>query len=260
MQGILNHRLSEVGDTSEVQIFVVSHARKFEISELCGMFLGRWSKYIYLLLLSGSCFLFCVAFSAVAGSSWAVNLPVNFGDVAECNSTDFLLHTLPVVIPCRNAYWFCLFLFACIVVPLSMIGLREQAIIQMILSFLRFITVGAMLIFCIANLIAVENICTCKQPWNNYTNPTEVDYHNKCNVTSEFEQITTHFDVQALTVSITVMVGALGVHVGIPLLSHPVEQKKHLGALLHVLFLVMTLIYMMLNWGGGSHVVERLHY
>ena len=82
----------------------------------------------------------------IAGSAWSINLPLNFTGVAQCTASDFHLQTIPSDVSCRHAYWFCLFLFACIVVPLSMVELREQAIVQLILSFLRFITIGAIVI------------------------------------------------------------------------------------------------------------------
>ena len=245
VQAILDHRQT-TDDASILPNFAVLLTRKIEIAELCGIFLGRWSKYVYLLLNTAAGFLGAVAFSTVAGSSWAVNLPLNFADVLECNNTDFHFHTLPIVIPCRNAYWFCLFLFGCIVVPLSIINLRDQAIIQVTLSLFRFISIGAILVFCVSNLIAVGNICTCKQPWQTYINMTKDDVI-ECNINSTFTQIVTHFNVEAWTVTISVVVTALNVHVGIPLLTHPVKQKKHLGALMHILFLSMTSVYMILG-------------
>ena len=248
MQAILDYRQSE--DASVLPKFEVLLTRKFEVTELCGMFLGRWSKYIYLLLIVISSFLYCITSSAVVGSSWAVNLPLRFGDVDMCNSTDFHFHTLPIVISCRNAYWFCLFLFGCIVVPLSMIKLREQIIVQVTLSLFRFITVTAILIFCVTNLIATENIlCTCKQPWQHYSNTTEdfEDSDIECTVNSTLTNITTHFSLVEWTKSIPLIVTAFTVHQGIPFLTHPVKQKKQLVTLISSLYITMTFVYMMLG-------------
>ena len=247
MQAILDHRQSE--DTSVFPKFEVLITRKFEVTELCGMFLGRWSKYIYLLLIIVTSFLYCITSSAVVGSSWAVNLPLNFSDVDKCNSTDFHFHTLPIVVPCRNAYWFCLFLFGCIVVPFSMVKLREQAIVQVTLSFFRFITITAILIFCITNLIATETICNCKQPWQHYPNATEdfEDSDTECTVNSTSANIALRFSLEEWTESIPLIVTAFTIHQGIPFLTHPVKQKKQLVTLISSLYIVMTLIYMMVG-------------
>ena len=226
--------------------------RKFEFSELCALFLGRWSKYVYLVILSACNFLYCLAFCTVAGSSWAVNLPLNFDQLSECNSTEFQRHTLPVEIPCRNTYWFCLFLFGCVVVPLSLIELREQMIVQVTLSVLRFVTIAAVTVFSAVNLITAGNICTCGSPWNE-SNFTSIDYAASyeldddfltCNITDSFHDIVTHFDARAWIISIPVMVAALNFHQGIPALMNPVKQKQHLGKLMHILLVVITMMYL----------------
>lgn len=230
-------------DGTALPTFEVLLTRKFEITELCGIFMGRVAKYAYLFLNTASNFLYLLAFATVAGSAWAVNLPLSLDGIAQCNNSQFHFHILPTDIACRNAYWFSLFLFSCIVVPLSVIDLREQAIVQVMLSIFRLITVGAILIFCVANLIAVGNICTCKQPWQN---ATEAD-DSECNINTTFSQMTTHFDVEAWTVIIPVIVSAIALQTGLPFMTHPVKQKKHLGTLLIVVYLVMTSIYMMLG-------------
>ena len=230
---------------------VLGTKRKFEITELCGIFLGRWAKYIYLALNTTACFLYLVEFSTVAGASWAVNLPLNFAGIEECNDNDFHFQILPSVASCRNAYWFCLFLFGCIVVPLSMVELKEQAVVQITLSVLRFFTVGAIVIFCVVNLIFSEQICTCDQPWGNTTANGEFVREEQCNVTTPLTDILTRFNFEAWTLSIPVVVSALNMHPGIPFLTHPVKQKRQLGPLLHALFLAMMSVYMLVGIAGS---------
>ena len=168
--------------------------RKFEITELCSIFLGRWSEYIYLPINTLCDLLALLAFSMVAGSAWAV---LNFANVHECTDIDFHFHTLPTVVSCRNAYWFCLFLFGCSVVPLSMIELKEQAIVQITLSIMRFVAIGAIIIFCVANLISSGNICTCSDPWTNAS--LQESFHEQCNITTAF---VTSFDFKMWTMLI----------------------------------------------------------
>ena len=141
---------------------ILQDDRKFKVGELCGLFLGRWAKYGYVMVISATCFIYLLGCSTVAAASWAVNLPLDFANVRQCNSTDFFMHTLPSDASCRNGS---LFLFACIVVPLSMISLKEQTILQVLLSILRFITVAMITIFVVVNLITTGMPCTCNQPW-----------------------------------------------------------------------------------------------
>ena len=70
------------------------------------MFLGRWAKYGYVMAISVTCFLYLLGYSTVAAASWAVNLPLDFANVRQCNNTDFFMHMLPSDISCRNGYWF----------------------------------------------------------------------------------------------------------------------------------------------------------
>ena len=61
---------------------ILQDDRKFEVSELCGMFLGRWAKYGYVMAISATCFLYLLGYSTVrAAASWAVNLPLDFANV-----------------------------------------------------------------------------------------------------------------------------------------------------------------------------------
>ena len=219
-------------------------SRKFEPSELCQVFVGRWLKYVYLISLSAYTFLACLSYSTVAGSAWAVNLPLNFGNVHECSNLEFQLQSLPTDIPCRNAYWFCLFLFACIVIPLSVIELKEQTIIQVILGVLRFITIGAIILFSVVNLITQQNVCTCKYPW--LTRNTSDDA-NICNISTTAGNVVTHFQIQNLLLAIPVFVYAHFLHQGIPALTHPVKQKQYLRAYFTILFIVIGSLYMLLG-------------
>ena len=219
--------------------------RKFEVTELTDIFLGRWAKYLYLVLTSTSCFLSLAGFAMIAGSSWSINLPLNFTGVTQCTADDFLLQTIPSDLSCRHAYWFSLFLFACIVVPLSMVELREQAIVQLILSILRFITIGAIVIFCTANLISSGDICKCNQPWM-ITSELE-PFNDQCNETTSLTSVSTHFDFRYWTVSIPVVLFSLNMNQCLPYLVHPIKQKKHLGTLLHVVYIVSAMSYLVIG-------------
>ena len=105
--------------------FEITLTRKFEISELCEIFFNRWVKYLYILVVAANGFLACWAFSTVSGTAWASNIPLNFGTLHQCSHDAFHHRLLPTGTPeldsCRNAYYFCLFLFSLIVIPLSLL-------------------------------------------------------------------------------------------------------------------------------------------
>lgn len=219
--------------------FRIELDRKFEPSELCEVFAGRWLKVVYLVVLTVYTFLACLSFSTVAGSAWAVNLPFNFSSVQQCSELDFKNSTLPQDESCRNTYWICLAIFAAIVVPLSLIELKEQAIVQVILGILRFVTIGAIVIFSVTNLAIHGDICSCDNPWISNDSDTEVCH----DVNNTMGEIATRFDGKYWLVSIPVFVYAYILHQGIPALTHPIKEKHHLKAYFNILFLVIAVVY-----------------
>ena len=240
-QALLEYNL-QGGEGKELKPkFHITLTRKFEPSELCEIFVGRWFKFVYLISLTCTIFLACVSYSTVAGSAWAVNIPLKFSGIEQCQNDAFKDHTLPVDPSCRNAYWFCLFLFACIVVPLSLIELKEQAIVQLAMGLLRFTTIGAIVIFCIVNLAMYKNICSCDEPWGNATDPAI------CDVNITMRDTMTHFDGKAWVLAIPVFVYAHILHQAIPTLTHPLKEKNWLKCYFNTLYLVIIFIYMILG-------------
>lgn len=139
--------------------FEITIRRKFEMLELCEIFFNKWVKYLYLIILNIYCFLASWSFATVAGSSWALNIPYNFSDVVKCEGDPFHHQVLPMEDNCRNAYYFSLFLFTILVVSLSLVDLKEQAILQMILGLLRFLTVGAIIVYALVKIAKGGDVC-----------------------------------------------------------------------------------------------------
>ena len=223
---------------------ILQDDRKFEVSELCGMFLGRWAKYGYVIAITATCFLYLLGYSTVAATSWAVNLPLDFANVRQCNNTDFefFMHMLPSDVSCRNGYWFSLFLFA--------FSLKEQTVVQVLLSILRIITVAMISIFVVVNLITTGMPCTCNQPWALLTNTTEPvdDYTDAtCNINSTVPHALFHFRFEAWTVTVTTMVSALTLHPVIPAMTYLIKQKSHIKAMMRILFVAFSLIFMIIG-------------
>ena len=211
------------------------------------MFFGRWSKYLFLILLTFQLFLACVSYSTVAGSAWAVNIPFNFSSLRMCDQEQFMNVLLPEEMPCRAAYWFCLFLFACIVLPLSLIEPREQLIIQLLLALLRFFTIGAMIVFCVVYLGINYPYQYCPE---NTTNCSLVD----------LKEVFFKFDFRAWVVAIPVFVYANSLQSAIPSMTHPVKQKNLLSACMHFLYSTFGVLYLSLGltvalW-FGRNIIE----
>ena len=107
--------------------FYVSDKRKFEVAKLFRMFVGRWAEYTSLIIFATSSFIYLLSLSTVVASTFSVNLPLNFAGMSQCNSSNYHFRVLPSHIGCRNAYRFCLFLLACVVVNSSLLDWHQAA-------------------------------------------------------------------------------------------------------------------------------------
>lgn len=222
--------------------FYVSIHRKFEPSEMCEIFIGRWFKILYILVLIVHSFLTCLSYSTVTGSAWSVNLPLNFGNLEQCNSHDFFQELLPDG-KCLNSYRFCLLLFALIVVPISLLDLKEQVIVQFLLGVLRFVTIGAIIMYCLMYLVQDYMVADCKNPIPVLRNASADWYQN----VSSVQDMLFHFDFSGWVVSVPIFVYAVALHQGIVSLTHPIKQKNYLRCLFNTLFSIVISLYILLG-------------
>ena len=229
-------------------IFEITTKRKFEILELCEIFFNKWVKYVYLIILSVYCFLALWSFSTVAGSAWAINIPYNFSGVVKCgNNPDPFQHVvIPEEASCRNAYYFSLFVFAIIVVTLSLINLKDLAIFQMILGFFRFLTVAAIVSYSIVKLSQGRDVCAINDfPPKDVSFYPEVDLYNDSYTSSV--DVVTRFNPKGWVTAIPVMTYAFILHQGIASLTHPIRQKRYLWHLTSAMFSIALFCYMLLG-------------
>lgn len=227
--------------------FSVKLDHKFEPTELCEMFLGPLFKVIYLIALILQGFFSCLSFATVAGSALAVNIPFNFtGFIEQCDNNNFLINFLPTDIPCRNAYWISLAVFAIIVVPLSLFELKEQVAVQVTLGIMRFVTIGGLIIFSLVNYAMTDDHKRCSTGCDDMWAELDNYDHQECNVTSTKEMVT-RFDGVSLLVAIPVFVYAHSSHPYIPGLTHPIKQKRYLRAHLNALHIVSAIVYVLLG-------------
>lgn len=227
--------------------FYISVKRKFEPSEMCEIFVGRWLKIAYLIIFTVYCSLACLSYATVAATAWSVNIPLNFGTLEQCNDQDFHKKIHPEG-ECQNAYRFCLVLFAVLVIPVSLLDLKEQVIVQVILGLLRFLTLGAIIIYCFIYLVLDYTISSCGDVTPLRRN-TSLDftllYDNDPQEPQlmSIKKILFHFDFNGWVVAIPVFVYAYILHQGIPGLTHPIEEKKWLRGYFNILFLTITILY-----------------
>ncbi len=218
------------------------------------MFVGKWLKVVYLLILTAYSFLACLSYSTVTGSAWSVNIPLNFGSVHQCTSDQYLHHVIPDDRHCVNAYRFSLMLFALLVIPLSLLDLKEQAVIQFLLGVLRFFTLGSIILYCVVNSfmgnIIDVNIGFADILPANQSNDSFNILDDAGNLTS-LAEIVTNFNFKGWVVGIPVIVYAFILHQGIPGLTHPIKEKHWLRGYFNILFITITSLYLILGVTGA---------
>ena len=201
------------------------------------------------------CFLIAWSITIVVGSAWATNIPLNFGPFQQCPYDAFNNRVLPQgsdLEGCQLAYYFCLMLFASVVVPLSVMGLKEQVVIQMILGLLRFLLIAMMLIYCIVRLIQgdselqeimgnVSSQVSNSSLGSNMTNCTGQPWN------LELHDLVVKFDWREWLAVVPVIVYGFSVHHSIPTLTHPIKEKKHLRYLLICTYSFVGLCYLSLG-------------
>lgn len=229
--------------------YTILITRKFEPSELCEIFFGRWCKYVYMVILVIFTFLCLPGYATLAGSAWAVNLPLNLSDLKECSEQDFSGHILPVVMTCRYNYWFCLMLFAIIVVPLSLIEPKNQMAVQVVFGLFRFVLLGGMIGYCFVQLVLGHSHQSCTSDSNgDLGNTSDVDSGGSAILsngsTTSAIDIVLRLDYQGWLESIPIFVFSILLHQAIPTLTHPVRQKKYLRGYFNTVFATVGLIYL----------------
>ena len=239
---------------TKTPVFEITVERKFEPVELSELFVGKWFKYLYLSVVTIYSFLSCWSFATVAASAWASNIPYNFATLNICVSDAFHHQILPKA-GCLSSYYFSIFLFGIIVVFLSILDLKEQAVVQIFLGSARFLTVGAVVIYSIVKLSQGGDACLASSSPANWTYDNDsnsslsafiLTEHNATRYTS-YKDIVLKFDPKGWVAAIPVFTFAFIIHTGISSLSHPVKQKKYLHWMLAAMYLTALVSYMSLG-------------
>ena len=229
-------------------MFEITHQRKFEPVELSEIFVGKWFKYLYLGVVTIYSFLACWSFSTVAGTAWASNIPFNFGSLTMCPEDAFHHRILPSG-GCLYSYYFSVFIFGILMICISVVDLKEQAIVQVFLGSARFLTVGIIVVYSIAKLFDGGDACEATEMWTPINTHQFFNFSDLSNATRYISNndIVFKFDASGWVAAIPVFTYAFIIHTGISSLSHPVKQKGRLHWMLAAMSVTALVSYMSLG-------------
>ena len=212
-------------------------------------------KYLYLLILTIFSVFNLLLITTVASTVWATNIPLNFGPFWKCQYDAFHQQVIPEVESCRLAYSICVCLFASIVVPLSLMSLKEQAIVQTIFGVMRVLLVVVIVVYCAVKLLEGGNIC---EPQESPIGSNASNHSESCggfeetgqNVTGrvlELHDIIIRADWSGWLVAIPVCTWPFLLHQSIPSFTHPIKQKQHLWHFLLWTFVFVVIVLVVLG-------------
>eukprot|EP00118_Oscarella_pearsei_P021951 m.250263 g.250263 ORF g.250263 m.250263 type:complete len:487 (+) comp40314_c1_seq3:60-1520(+) len=204
------------------RVVLVGDKRKFEVGEMCRMFIHPWVGHIYDISLLFSTCLCLWAYGALAASSWSSEIAFSGSTFRQCDGGDFL-HKLRPDGACWNAYSVCILIFGAIVVPLSCLDLQSQVAFQIIMGCFRILLMVSMSAYSLAETVQ-----------RNATIST----------LDSQRHIWLHFDFrQWFSGVIPVVSAALTVHPMIPTFCQSVRNKKQLRSIFVAALSMAAILY-----------------
>ena len=190
--------------------------------ELCRIFIGRVGGSVYLVIVLFYVWIGQWLTTPVAGTAWSSLLPVDNGVFRQCDHKEFKGVYHPTD-GCWNLYALCILFFGVLVVPISCLDIKEQQIIQVFMTIMRFVLIGCIIIYSITAEII---------------DSTEKNSGSSNQTIPWFE-----FHYNGFLAAIPVVVYAQMLHLSIPTLVQPVSNKRILARLLIAVLTTTTLIY-----------------
>ena len=212
---------------------LVSNDRKFEVGELCRLFVHPWIGHIYDVIVVVSGFIILWMYSSQAASSLSSEIPFSGKIFEQCDGNDYF-HKLRPDGNCWNTYSLCVIFYGIIVVPLSCLNLRWQIIFQTIMGIFRIIVIVSMSIYSFAGAM--------------------VNVHSGTNISSALHNVNDtqahiwfHFDFRRGFGVIPVTTFALLVHFMIPTFCKSVIIKEHLKRIFTIGLSLATFLYVLVG-------------
>jgi len=212
--------------------------RKFEIMELFEIFFNKHFKKAYLVLLALNTISILWPYVTVVGIAWATKIPFHYiRENLRCSDEAFHHRLLPEV-GCLYSYYLSITLFGAIVVILSMLDLKEQAIFQVLFGILRVCSISAIVVYCVVRLVQGGDACM-----DIGTNSTGVNIG--------IESVILNFDPKGWLQAVPIILFGFQIITATSAFIQVIKQKEYLATLLIVTIIVVMILYMSLGLAGA---------
>ena len=206
-----------IGEKSLTPWFRVTY-RKFEVNQLCRIFLGGFYQRLYELVMVISLYGALWSFASVAVSSMAANVPLPGITGGQCD-----YYSSQWIQACETSFLIWGGIFAVIVIFLSCLDFMEQTTFQVTMTFVRFIAFGLMMA---SAIIAI------------YTSPGKAGTPGP-----PYYAGTKLFDVDHMYAILATATFACVTHHSAPGLMQPLQDKMQVRKVFTSSFVTTTLAY-----------------
>ncbi|KAL0486267.1 11 TM domain-containing transmembrane protein [Acrasis kona] len=215
-------------DNSNLMVFHITH-RKFEMNELCKMFLGTPGKLLYELCVCLYLYGALWSYGSVFAESMALFIPLPIKGWYTCDVA--LDHSST----CNNLYMIYIGIFALMVVPLTCLNLTEQKSLQVVLTIFRYVALGLMIVITAVNIGA--------DPYSRFSEQPHITMEPTGPYKSSFNLAT----FLGLSILFPTCIYSQILHHSIPGLSQPARNKKRLNTIYGSTFITTLLFYVILG-------------
>lgn len=142
--------------------------QQYDMSEMTDMLLGKAWGYFYLVSLSILFFGGLIAYTSIFGTSFVANVPL--GTESTCD----VYKESSYAGNCRWKYMIFVVIYGAFMVYFSIVGLKKQWWMQIILTFMRFVVMGLVIVCCIVAIAGRSRLSSGKE--NYVTMPPLADF------------------------------------------------------------------------------------
>mmetsp|Transcript_20916 Transcript_20916/g.37782 ORF Transcript_20916/g.37782 Transcript_20916/m.37782 type:complete len:544 (-) Transcript_20916:182-1813(-) len=229
VQSVSTHdKLSKVGIQRSNRKLLIGE-RKFDLTELCQLFFGRWGLQVYGIAVVLDIYGFLWAYSSVFAAAMA--------------------NTFPLMGPGVDCYPIYIVIFAIFVVPMSFLELSEQAMIQVFLSGCRI----AMMLLMVLTPIAATAFGS--------SDNIEDSIHSIPHFGEQMEPVGAAWvNFSNIHEMVPVIVFAVLFHQAIPGLADEMKDKSQVGTIFGYTIVLCAVCYSLIGivvgWYFGSETYE----
>jgi amino acid permease len=195
--------------------------QQYDMSEMTDMLLGKAWGYFYLISLSVLFFGGLIAYTSIFGTSFVANIPL--GTEGTCNVYKESSYSGN----CRWKYMIFVVIYGAFMVYFTIVGLKKQWWMQIVLTFMRFLVMGLVIICCIVAIAGRSRLSSGKE--NYVTMPPLAD----------FSQLGSVFPILLFSCLYQTNIPNIAVHIK--------DKRKNLPRILVLITFTLLTLYILLG-------------